>query len=197
LPELLNKEGINMVTKCCNCNTPVNSSTAAGNTMMPPIKYNGVSQELPEHPKYFTQIAIPETLVIPEQKPDIEQIVSVTVDTAIESLRIVDTPCMKSFEGQSLSGKKLIVELRLIEKVVYVANEPTQSVHAAHFQDTYKSIFVVVPQTVNEETIDDLFLHGKLIVTPYIEDIYAELTDARTIFKNITMLLDVTIACNC
>lgn len=164
---------------------------------MPPIKYNGVSQELPTNPKYFAQIAVPETLVIPAQKPDIEQIISVTVDTAIESIRIIDTPCEKSFEGQSLSGKKLIVELRLIEKVVYVADEPAQSAHAAHFEDTFKSIFVMVPKTVNDTAIEDLFQQGKLIVTPFIEDIYAEMLDARTIFKNITMLLDVAIACNC
>lgn len=184
-----------MIRKCCN--TPSNSSATVNNTMMPPIKYNGVSQELPEGPKYFAQVSIPETLVIPEQKPDIEQVVSVTMDTVVESLRIVDTPCIKSFEGQSLSGKKLIVELRLIEKVVYVADEPAQSVHAAHFQNTFKSIFVVVPQSINTDTIEDLFQQGRLIVTPYIEDIYAEQIDARTIFKNITMLLDVAIACNC
>jgi hypothetical protein len=186
-----------MVMKCCNGNKPVNNNTTVDNSMMPPIKYNGVSQELPTSPKYFAQVAIPETLVIPEQKPDIEQIVSLTVDTAIESLRIIDTPCVKSFEGQALSGKKLVVELRLIEKVVYVADEPTQSAHAAHFENTFKSIFVMVPRTVNNIAIEELFQQGNLIVTPYIEDIYAELTDARTIFKNITMLLDVAIACNC
>lgn len=186
-----------MVMKCCNCNTPINNNTAANNTMMPPIKYNGVSQELPINPKYFAQVSVPETIIIPEQKPDIEQIISVTVDTAIESLRIVDTPCVKSFEGQSLSGKKLIVELKLIEKVIYVADEPTQSAHAAHFENTFKSIFVMVPKTVNHAAIEDLFQQGRLIVTPYIEDIYAELIDARKIFKNITLLLDVAIACNC
>lgn len=175
-----------------NCNTPVNS------TMMPPIKFNGVSEELPINPKYFAQISIPETLIIPAQKPDIEQLVSVAVDTEIESIRIIDTPtCIKSFEGQFLSGKKLIIELKLIEKIVYVAEEPTQSVHAAHFENTFKSIFIIMPKTVNGDAIEDILQQGRLIVTPYIEDIHAEMIDARTIFKNITMLLDAAIACNC
>jgi hypothetical protein len=180
-----------------NCNKPENCSKPLKSLMMPPIKFNGVSQELPENPKYFTQISIPETIVIPTQKPDMEHIISVTVDTEIESIRIIDTPCIRSYEGQLLSGKKLIVELKLIEKVIYVANEPTQSAHGAHFDNTFKSVFIIVPKKINGEAIEDLLHNGKLVVTPYIEDIHAEMLDERTIFKNITMLLDATIACNC
>lgn len=180
-----------------NCYKSNECSTQIKSTTMPPIKYNGVSQELPENPKYFTQFSIPETIVIPTQKPDIEHIISVTVDTEIESVRIIDTPCIRSFEGQRLSGKKLVVELKLIEKVLYVADEPTQSAHGAHFENTFKSVFVIVPKTINGEAIEDLMHHGKLSVTPYIEDIHAEMLDQRTIFKNITMLLDADIACDC
>jgi len=159
------------------------------------VKVNGIAQQLPEDPIYFTQISIPETLTIPCEKPDMEQLVSVTVEAEIIALHLIDTPCIKSYEGQLLSGKKLIMELRLIEKIIYVADEPTQPVHAAHFDKTLKSVFIVVPKEIEGTPIETLLSQKKIKVTPYIEDIFAMQRDSKTVFKNITMLLDVTFAC--
>lgn len=159
------------------------------------IKTNGIAAQIPENPIYFTQISIPEILKLPDSKPDIEQLVSVTVEAQIVHSNLIDTPCIKSYEGQLLSGKKLIIEIRLIEKIVYVADEQTQSVHAAHFENTMKSIFIVVPNEIAGTPIEKLFKQKKLVITPYIEDIFAMQRDKRTIFKNITMLIDVTLSC--
>ncbi|MCY6369540.1 hypothetical protein [Clostridium ganghwense] len=160
-----------------------------------PISTLGVASELPEKPMYFTEISIPEIIKIPPQKPDIEQVISIMVEPEIVSMRLADTPCAKSFEGQLLSGKKLIMELKLKEKVSYVADETTQPAHAAHYEDVMQSVFVIVPKYVNNIPIERLLKANKIIVTPYIEDIYAEQKDNRTIFKNITLLIDVTFAC--
>lgn len=160
-----------------------------------PVKTVGVAKELPQNPKYFTEISIPEVVKIPVQKPDIEQLVQVIVEAEIMSKRIIDTPCVKSFEGQMLSGKKLILELKLRQKIVYVANELSQPVHAAHYEEVLKSVFIIVPKFVDGKAIDILLKAGKVRVTPYIEDIYAEQKDKRTVFKNITLLIDVTINC--
>jgi hypothetical protein len=159
------------------------------------VKTVGVAKELPKNLKYFTEISIAETLKIPLQKPVSEQLLEVIVEAEIISMRIIDTPCIKSFEGQMLSGKKLILELKLKEKIVYVADEAPQPVHAAHYEEVLKSVFIVVPNSVEGKSIDILLKAGKVKVTPYIEDIYAKQEDNRTIFKNITLLIDVTINC--
>ena len=151
----------------------------------------GIADSFPTDPKYFTQLSIPETLIIPEPKPDMEQLLSVTVDTVIESVKLIETPVAKSNEGQNLSGCKLIIELRLREKVKYVADELTQAVHAAHYDNVLKSIFIVVPCEVEGHSVRDMLKRNRVIVTPYIEDIYAEMIDKRTIFKNITIFVDV------
>ena len=154
-------------------------------------------ENLPVHPLYFTQIAIPETVCIPKAKPDIEELISVAVDTHIISVRLVKTAVGKSVEGQVLTGYKLVVEIKLRQKVKYIADEPTQSVHAAHFEKVLSSIFIVVPAsvTIDGEThsIETLFKQNRLVVTPYVEDIYAVARDKRCIFKNITMLLNVKV----
>lgn len=155
-------------------------------------------EKLPVNPTIFTEIAIPETVVIPKVKPDIEQIISVAVCPEVVSVRLIDTAIGTSNEGQNLSGYKLIVELKLKQKIKYIADEPTQSVHAAHFEKVISSIFVVVPPTIDVGTppvttpIETLFKQGRLVVTPYIEDIYGELRDKRTIFKNIIVLVNVS-----
>lgn len=154
----------------------------------------GIAETLPTNPLYFTEITVPETILIPNEKPDMEQLLSVMVDASVISLKLVETPIAVSHEGQHLSGCKLIIELKLREKVKYVADEPTQSVHAAHFENVIKGVYVIVPCKINNVSIETLLRKGKVIVTPYIEDIYAVMRDKRTIFKNIAILVDVTFA---
>ena len=90
----------------------------------------GIADTMPTNPLFFTEITVPETLCIPHQKPDMEQLNSVMVDAKVISVRVVPTPVdVTSPEGQHLSGCKLVIELKLREKVKYVADEPTQSVH--------------------------------------------------------------------
>ena len=151
----------------------------------------GIASSFPNEPKYFSQVSIPETLVIQCPKPDMEQLLSVAVEPVIESVKLIDTPLALSTEGQYLSGCKLVIELKLREKVKYVADEPTQTVHAAHYENVLKSIFVIVPCEVNGVPVRQLLERKRIIVTPYIEDIYADMTDKRTIFKNITIFVDV------
>jgi hypothetical protein len=139
----------------------------------------------------FTEIAVPETVTIPAAKPNMEELLSVMVDAKILSVRVIDTPVGCSAEGQHLTGKKLSIELELQQKVQYIADEPTQSVHAAHFNKLVNSILIVAPEKINCVPIETLLMQGKVVVTPYIEDIYGEKIDKRTIFKNITLLIVV------
>lgn len=148
------------------------------------IEISGISDIKPINPTMFKQLSVQENLEIPSAKPDIEQIVSVNVGIKIKNTYVINTPVGFSREGQNLTGHKLVVEGLLIQKVEYVADEPTQSVHAAHFEVPF-STYIVLPLG---------FVPGtKLDVTGYIEDIYVQLLCKRTIFKNVTILLDARI----
>lgn len=147
------------------------------------IEYSGIvdSYELPHHMTSFKQFTVQENLTIPIAKPDIEQIVRVMAEASITSTKIIKTPVGISLEGQKLTGWKLIVEGILHQKIEYVADEPTQSVHAAHFKIPF-STFIVLPCSIKNDMVET--------VVPYIEDIYVKQLDKRHIFKNITLLLD-------
>jgi len=149
------------------------------------IEYAGITEfshpstELPAQAA-FKEFTLEENLTIPCAKPDIEQIVRVMAEVIITSTKIITTPKKTSLEGQILTGWKVIIEGYVNQKVEYVADEPTQSVHAAHFKMPF-STFIVLPED---------FPPGDVVtIVPYIEDIYAKQLDKRHIFKNITLLL--------
>ncbi|MBM7625130.1 DUF3794 domain-containing protein [Sporohalobacter salinus] len=140
--------------------------------------------ELCEHDSW-TQLSIPETLTIPEQKPDIEQVNKVAIKVEIISQRVVRTPvsCGCSIDGNNLTGRKLIIEGVLNQKVFYVADVDEQSVHAAHFKVPF-STFIVIPC--------DTTKYSKFRIDPYVEDVFVRLEDKRTLFKNVALFLHAT-----
>lgn len=147
------------------------------------IEYEGIADFLPQFTEKYAAIKefnVQETLNIPTAKPDIEQIVKVKSELVITSIKVIKTPIAISLDEQKLTGWKLIVEGELKQVVQYVADEPRQSVHAAHF-DVPISVFIVLPPDYKEGTC--------VSVEGYIEDIYAEKLNSRQIFKNTTILL--------
>lgn len=151
----------------------------------------GVSSDMPEYVQYFQEVTIVETLVVPDEKPNMEKLQSIIVSPKIVATKLITTPVALSYEGQNLSGYKLIVELSLQEKIKYVAAIPNQSIHAVHYDNIMKSVFVVVPEIYKGQRVCDLIRKNKFSVTPYVEDIYAVMKDCRTIYKAISILVDV------
>lgn len=144
------------------------------------IQYVGISDHIPENSTVFKQLNVEETFCLPVEKPDIEQIVKVVAQLQVTSTKVIKTPKGTSLEGHVLTGWKLVIEGFVNQKIQYVADEPTQSVHAAHARIPF-STFIVLPGN---------FIPGTPItVNGYIEDIFAMQTDRRCIFKNITILL--------
>lgn len=134
----------------------------------------------------FKQISVDEKLTIPEVKPDAEDILEVIADVEITYTNVIKTPIVTSYEGQHLTGWKLIVEGKLKQKVVYIADEKTQSVHAAEF-DVPFSTFLVLPK--------DYEKCQKINVVGVIEDVFYTLVDKRTIFKNVTLMIQGKTGC--
>ena len=114
-------------------------------------------------------------------------------------------------EGTCLTGRKLVIEGFLKQKVVYTANVSSQSVHSAHFTVPF-SAFVIpyanfegLTYMENVEVTPGVFknvfayygcdanltlqpiLCEEFSVEVFIEDIFAYALDDRTVFKNTTL----------
>ncbi|NPV71676.1 MAG: DUF3794 domain-containing protein [Firmicutes bacterium] len=147
-------------------------------------------ESFPIAPTMFTEIAVMDTVDVPEPKPPIEQLVSVLLDVTLKSTRIIQTPVGTSVSGLRLTGCKLVVEGNIDEKITYVASEPDQPVHAVEGSVPF-STFVVIPPSVNCVPVNDLLKAFK--VTPFVEDVFVDVVSPRKIFKNIILFLDVSI----
>ncbi len=137
----------------------------------------------------WTELVVPEVLCIPSFKPDIEQIISISSVVELICQRVINTPSKTTNpklyppifnqEGTAITGKKLVIEGVLRQKIVYSAFQ-TQSVHAVHFDTPFSAFIVLDPQ-------DSLMKKFKVDVC--IEDIFVTDITARKIFKNVTLVI--------
>ena len=139
---------------------------------------------------YWTQISIPETLEIPMQKPDIEQINSVNVSAEIIRQKVIITPTSTgaNVEGKIVTGRKLIIEGNICQVVSYTARVPDQKVHTAHFAVPF-SAYIVIPIEILINGVPVPTLDLNFQVNACIEDVFIKSFSDRQIFKNITLLL--------
>ena len=113
-------------------------------------------------------------------------------------------------EGEILTGRKLVVEGVLQQKVVYTADVATQTVHSAHFE--FPFVAFIIPYASYEgltydPTIDGFYFNPEEPIVPNlcenfsveacIEDIFVYALDERTVFKNITLFLYARPSGNC
>lgn len=136
----------------------------------------------------WTQFVVSENLRVPSRKPDIEQINSLNSYIEIISQRVVSTPNSEgadNLEGTALTGKKLIIEGILKQKITYTADirSGSQPLHSLHF-DVPFSVFIMVPDTVIGSSL--------FKIEPYIEDIFVCARSSREVFKNTTIFIKAT-----
>lgn len=159
---------------------------------------NDITNVISQYP-YWIQMNIPETLTIPEEKPDMEQINSINISVNIFRSEVIKVPkspvdingnYIPNLEGKISTGRKIIIQGELCQKVVYTANEAEQSVHSAHFYVPFSS-YIIVPSEIlfnNELTATDS-LYVSFQVNSCIENVTARMLDPRTILKQVTLLL--------
>lgn len=125
----------------------------------------------------------------------------------------------ENVEGSRLSGRKLVIEGRLIQKVVYTALVDVQSVHSASFEMPFSAFIIVYPKFENITPMENAVvvtdpancttevmsaypydpdtplvvdLCETFDVDVFIEDIYITALNERDIFKNTTLFLMAT-----
>ena len=132
----------------------------------------------------WTQISVLEVFKIPDNKPNIATLEKVFVEVQIISTRIVNTPIgpcptKENLEGTRLTGKKLVIEGVLKQKIVYTAARPDQPVFTAQFDASFSAFIVLAPHADVKE----------FCVEACVEDVFAIPFNPREIFKNVTLFL--------
>lgn len=148
--------------------------------------------EFPETVTYFKEEIFCKTLSIPTSKPELESICDVFINLDIISQKLIKTDIGLSNEGQRLSGYELGIEVGIEQKVTYVADEPTQSIFAVHY-DFLKSVFISLPEYISGKSVCDLFKSSRLMVRPFLQHSYTRELDERDFNTCMLLFLDVQI----
>ncbi|MEG1132480.1 MAG: DUF3794 domain-containing protein [Romboutsia sp.] len=173
------------------------------------------SVKLLETPYYFDSVVYDLAALDANGQPYTTTLPNGTVVYAVSEKDVVfyknPIETLPNKEGTCLTGRKLVVEGNLLQKIVYTADVPVQSVHSAHYEIPF-SAFVIPytkvegdpkfyyiidpadPQTLlsivayrADELVIDLC--EDFCVDAYIEDVYITPLDCRTMFKNVTLFL--------
>ncbi|MGL5767547.1 MAG: hypothetical protein ACRCX8_18095 [Sarcina sp.] len=154
-------------------------------------KTNSCMQSImPKTALYFKEEILDDILIIPNQKPDLDRILDITAWAEVEDYKLIETETGLSYEGQRLTGKKLVVEVKIKEKLIYVAEVVEQSAHAAHYEK-FKSIFVILPEKIGDKYICDLVRANRIQITPYVEDLCYRKLNEREIHRCLLLFVDV------
>lgn len=165
-----------------------------------PANTNSVISQYP----YWKQMYLSESLEIPSQKPDAEQLNAIVASVNILKKAVITTPrsfndvpavpiALPNLEGKILTGRKLIIEGQICQQVEYTADEQTQPIHSVEFFVPFSS-YIIIPQTIslNANSVPTIYdtLDVDFDVNACLEDINACLLDERRILMRITMLLN-------
>ncbi|NFO11628.1 DUF3794 domain-containing protein [Clostridium botulinum] len=142
-----------------------------------------VIQLLEDESKEWTELSIPELLTIPQEKPDIYQILSVNSRVEIMCQKVIATPdtAVANYEGNTLTGYKLLVHALLRQRITYISTSECGSVHSAHYDMPISAYIVLDGKDTN--------FTDKYKIKACIEDIYACPLNERQIFKNTTLFI--------
>jgi len=144
----------------------------------PPANFPEVNDET-----LYTQIAVDELLELPAAKPDIEQLVNVHINVEILRTKVIPTPV----------GYKAVVRGIVKQKIVYVADLPEQSLHAAHFERPFCA-FIPIPKDDKDDDWDkdekvDTKDIGASHARAIVEDVLVTELGKRHILKSVILFI--------
>lgn len=153
------------------------------------IEKVGITQCPKKRIEFSTLLSSKEILQLPENLPHIKEILSIIVEPEILSQKAVSTIEGFSAEGQYLSGKKIVLQIKFRQKILYISNTTEETIHTFE-KEYYKSASVVIPQTISGSNPEDLIKEDYLITKIYIQDIVIKKVNGRSIYNNIILFID-------
>lgn len=132
----------------------------------------------------FKQINIENYLTISEYNKPIQEINKIDADIEIISSHIIETIKEKSYEGQKLSGYKLVINGKINEIVEYTSCNEESSVNSEKFCYPFGT-FIILGENFN--------IGSKIEIEGIIENINYKIINERSFYQDILILLSAKI----
>lgn len=114
------------------------------------------------------------------------------IEPIIIDYKIIKTINSKSEEGRFFSGEKILIYVKLIQKLIYATNNNVNSVHSYSFE-TFKTISVQLPLYINDKCTKDVIKlnKNKIKIVATVEEENARRINPYEIFTTSVLFLDI------
>ena len=122
-------------------------------------------------------------LKIPKNLPSLKNILKCHVNAKIIFIKTINLPLsnITNIEGKNITGKCLLVNGVISQKIVYIADNNSESMHCFNYNIPF-SIYIPVNKNINIDEDNYCFY-------PCIEDVFIYSLDYRTLINKITLFL--------
>ena len=142
--------------------------------------------------KLFKNFQFSKKITLPKEKPTIYKILSSIIDPEISIIHVFDTAKGVSFENKHLTGKKLSLLIKVKEKILYVADDENQSVHALE-DVSYIYENILVPEKIEGSFPEILVKNSFLIPNVATNYLSVKNTNSNTIVEFLHLYLSIEI----
>ncbi|MGL4453287.1 MAG: hypothetical protein ACRCTZ_19165 [Sarcina sp.] len=149
------------------------------------IEYEGVDNiNITNNNNAFKQVKIDEISKIPINKPNMVQIIKVSVEKNIIDSYLVETPIGRSVEGLTLTGLKLFISGNLKIKIQYLTEKTCNLVNSFFYETAYSGT-IVLPKGTKEKS----YIAPGILV----EDIFIKTCGQREVYTSINLILTANV----
>lgn len=140
--------------------------------------------------KYFKEIFVSDCFQIPTQKPNAEQIITVSRTFTLEDVETIKVelpphdPCCPCLQ---IVGNKIFITGNVYLGLQYTALVPEQNVHFARFQLPFETF--IVQDCGNLIPLDDPIFTNGYVVHICVERMKKELINERTVCVDLLLLV--------
>lgn len=133
-------------------------------------------------PESFKQLILDSTLSLPCRNKSSVEIVDSFIEVEILKQEIIDTLRGASCEGQILTGRKLLIDGTLNERIEYTELCSDQCVNVAEYSIPFNT-FIVIPQNCD--------ISENIIIESNIENFDIKSVGNGSVYQNVALLLKV------
>lgn len=139
--------------------------------------------------KVYSSYYLSEELIrLNKSLPNCKEIISFVIEPEIINERIVDTIKGVSIEGNNLTGKKLVVQIRLKQKVLYLADK-SEDIYTLE-NEYYENGYVILPFEIEGSDPQRLLNFDYLTTKVKLLEPNFKILNSREIYKNISIYLE-------
>lgn len=128
----------------------------------------------------FKEIVVSDYLMVPSQKPNVQEINSTNEYIRISKSRVIKTSNMKSLEGQILSGYALVIHGYVDQIIEYTSKEAINAIYSINYTSPF-STTIVLPR--------DFVVGNRIETDVVVSESHVNIIDERCIMSNITLFL--------